>query len=142
MKRNLATIDEIKSLSVDELVDLLAQSRVLSEDLEQERERLIDNANNLSIALAESRQKVDELTKKQTELQQSNAAIKGSDEVPGRVTVKNTIDEIPSRVTVTGLHRVAQKPLTERKLELSPEAPRQQKASNMKAAPRKKRVVT
>ncbi|CAB9519233.1 conserved hypothetical protein [Seminavis robusta] len=61
MKRNLASYDEIKALSVNELVDLLRQSRLLSEDLEQERERLIANATNMSIALAESRNRVDDL---------------------------------------------------------------------------------
>lgn len=61
MNRNLANMDEIKSLSVNELVDLLRQSRLLSEDLSDERERLIANATNMSIALAESRGRVDEL---------------------------------------------------------------------------------
>lgn len=63
MHRGMATMDEINSLSVSELVDLLRQSKALVEDLTGERERLIANATSMSIALAESRARVEVLLK-------------------------------------------------------------------------------
>ena len=114
MTRNLASMEDIKALSVNELVDLLTQSRVLAEDLEQERERLIGNATNMSIALAESRSKVDELMDhlgpitadlRSFEKQTKKRGERMNPQIPPRAAAVAT--EMPSRVVVTGIHHPA-----------------------------------
>ena len=125
MTRNLASLDDIQALSVNELVDLLTQSRVLAEDLEQERERLIGNATSMSIALAESRSKVDELMDQLGPITadlkhfEKQTKEKGKGMNPPKAAAAAAaaaFTERPHRMVVTGIHHPANnKPSKEKK---------------------------
>ena len=79
--------------------------------MEQERERLIGNATNLSIALAENRTKVDELMKQLGPNDNKNKMKQQQPPPPPKATAAAAA-EMPSRVTVTGIHHPKARPGT------------------------------